>query len=116
MYKRQERGVEAYTKRDNERVWEIIDAAQQIASDDGVWIGQVALRWLLGRPGVSSVLLGARTTEQLEQSLAVVDYDLREESERSLTSLSAPGLPPYPYGMVAEYCGLDVWDRLGTAG
>ena len=111
-----ERGVEAYTKRDNERVWEIIDAAQQIASDDGVWIGQVALRWLLGRPGVSSVLLGARTTEQLEQSLAVVDYDLREESERSLTSLSAPGLPPYPYGMVAEYCGLDVWDRLGTAG
>ena len=108
------RGVEAYAKRNIDRVWDIIDRAAAIAAEDGAWIGQVALRWLLGRPGVSSVLLGARTTEQLEQSLGVVDYEPAEGRLDELTRLSAPGLPPYPYGMVAEYCGVDVWEQLGT--
>ena len=110
-----DRGVEAYAKRNNDRVWEIIELAQRIADDDGVWIGEVALRWLLDRPGVSSVLLGARTVEQLRQSLSVTDYVLSSSNHARLTRASAPGLPPYPYGMVGEYCGITVWEELGTA-
>ena len=109
-----ERGVEAYAKRNVARVWDIIEHAAAIAEEDGVWIGQVALRWLLRRPGVTSVLLGARTTEQLEQSLRVVDYEPAAGRLDELTRSSAPGLPPYPYGMVAKNCGVDIWERLGT--
>lgn len=108
------RGVEAYATRNTERVWTIIEEVQAIADQAGVWVGIVALRWLLSRPGVSSILLGARTTEQLEQSLATADHALSEDSEARLTTISAPGLPPYPYGMLEQFSGMTVWDSLGT--
>ena len=109
------RGVEAYALRNNDRVWEIIEAADRVATQDSVWIGEVALRWLLNRPGVASVLLGARTEQQLGQSLAAADYVMSPEDHGRLTAVSAPGLPRYPYGMLAKACGVDIWDSLGTA-
>ena len=110
-----ERGVEAYDKRNNDRVWKIIDTAQAIADENGVWIGAVALRWLLTRPGVASVLLGARTLEQLLQSLTVVDVELGSGRLEGLTQVSAPGLPDYPYGMLERACGVTIWQNLGTS-
>jgi aryl-alcohol dehydrogenase (NADP+) len=109
------RGVEAYHKRNNERVWGIIEAAHEIASETGAWIGAVALRWLLTRPGVTSVLLGARTAEQLQQSLAAADLALDAGHVTRLTEVSAPGLPDYPYGMLEKGCGVDMWRKLGTS-
>ncbi|MEM8902236.1 MAG: aldo/keto reductase [Actinomycetota bacterium] len=112
-----QRGVEAWDVRNDDRVWAIIDTAAEIAEETGRWMGEVALRWLLQRPGTASVLLGARTVAQLDQSLAAVDGDpLTVEQMERLTSVSAPGLPPYPYGMIRDFTGIDVWDRLGTAG
>jgi aryl-alcohol dehydrogenase-like predicted oxidoreductase len=108
------RGVEAYATRNTDRVWSIIDTADTIAGELGVWIGAIALRWLLSRPGVKSILLGARTAEQLEQSLAVVDCRLTEDAIARLTAASAPGLPPYPYGMLERFSGMKVWQDLGT--
>lgn len=110
------RGVEAYATRNTDRVWGIVEAAAAIAERTGVWIGEVALRWLLERPGVGSVLLGARTAEQLQQSLAAAEYEISESDLDRLTMISAPGLPPYPYGMVEKACGVEIWRDLGTAG
>ncbi len=60
------------------------------------------------------MLLGARTTEQLEQTLGAVDLELDEDSLTALTRVSDPGLPPYPYGMVEDFCGVPHWERLGV--
>ena len=109
------RGVEAYALRNVDRVWDIIAATERVATQDEVWIGEVALRWLLDRPGVASVLLGARTEQQLQQSIAAAKYTLRPEDHEALTDLSAPGLPRYPYGMLEKACGVDIWRQLGTA-
>ncbi len=109
-----ERGVEAYDVRNTSRTWDVIDVVSQIADDHDRPMGQVAIAWLLSRPGVASVLLGARTTTQLEQNLGAVDVHLSPAELDRLTAVSAPGLPPYPYGMIEDFCGVDVWKQLGT--
>jgi aryl-alcohol dehydrogenase-like predicted oxidoreductase len=109
------RGVEAYHKRNTERVWQIIDTVQSIADESGAWMGEVALRWLLARPGVASVLVGARTVEQLRQSLAAAELALTNDQLDHLTTVSAPGVPDYPYGMLERACGVTIWQELGTA-
>lgn len=108
------RGVEAYDTRNVQRTWDILEVIEQVAADHDVWMGAVALAWLLSRPSVGSVLLGARTAEQLQASLTAIGVELSEPERARLTQVSAPGLPPYPYDMVREFCGLDEWDRLGT--
>ena len=74
----------------------------------------MALAWVRQRPAVSSVILGARTVEQLEDNLASSAVVLSTEEMTSLTAVSAPGLPPYPYGVVRSICGVGTWDALGT--
>jgi len=69
-----DRGVEAYDRRSTQqRTWDVIDAVDSIAGARGVTMAQVALAWLLGRPMVSSVILGARTLAQLNDNLAAID-------------------------------------------
>lgn len=110
-----ERGVEAYDGRNNERTWRILDEVKAIADAHGRPAAHVALAWLLSRPGVASVLLGARTSEQLADNLAAADLVLDDEQLARLTSVSAPGVPPYPYGMIEDFCDVTVWKQLGTA-
>lgn len=109
------RGVEAYDGRNTARTWEILDVLAEIAERHGRPMGQVAIAWLLTRPGVASVLLGARTTEQLTETLGATEVQLSPEEADRLTAVSAPGLPVYPYGMIEDFCDVDVWRRLGTA-
>jgi len=109
-----DRGVEAYDVRNTDRTWRILDTVTSIAERHGRPPAHVALAWLLSRPAVASVLLGARTTEQLEQTLGAVDLELDEDSLTALTRVSDPGLPPYPYGMVEDFCGVPHWERLGV--
>lgn len=109
------RGVEAYDRRNTERTWRIIDEVTAIAGEYGRPVNHVALAWLLARPGVASVLLGARTVSQLVDNLAAADLDLSDEHVDRLTAVSAIDLPPYPYGMIEDFCDVDVWRRLGTA-
>ena len=77
-------------------------------------MGQIAIAWLLTRPAVASVLLGARTVEQLRDNLGAAAVELADEEIRSLTEVSAPGLPPYPYGMIEDFCAVPHWRDLGT--
>jgi aryl-alcohol dehydrogenase-like predicted oxidoreductase len=108
------RGVEAYDTRNTERTWRILDAVGAIAAAHGCAPGHVAIAWLLTRPGVASVLLGARTLDQLVDNLAATRLDLTADDVDVLTAASAPGLPPYPYGMIEEFCDVPHWATLGT--
>ena len=85
---------------DKERGFDIIDALQPIAEAHGVSIAQVALAWLLGKDVVTSVIIGARRIDQLEENLASVDLQLTGDEMAALNEVSR--LPvAYPYWMGA---------------
>jgi aryl-alcohol dehydrogenase-like predicted oxidoreductase len=97
-----ERGMEAWKARnDNPRTWAVIDAVEGIAAARGVSPTQVALAWLVDRPAVTSVILGARTKEQLADNLAAAELQLGPDDTNQLTQVSQPGTGVYPYGPMA---------------
>lgn len=108
------RGVEAYDLRNTERTHGILRVLRSVAEAHGRPPGHVALAWLAARPGTSSVLLGARTVEQLEDNLGAANLALSASDMDELTAASATGLPAYPYGFLQDWVGLDVWKQLGT--
>ena len=59
---------------------------------------QVALAWVGAQPAVTSVILGARTVEQLRDNLAAADLELPADQLERLSSVSAPQMDDYPYG------------------
>jgi aryl-alcohol dehydrogenase-like predicted oxidoreductase len=94
-----ERGVEAYSRRNgHDRTWDVVETVQSVAGELGVSMAQVALAWLVDRPAVSSVILGARTPEQLEDNLGAAGLHLSEEHRERLDKASDPGAADYPYG------------------
>jgi aryl-alcohol dehydrogenase-like predicted oxidoreductase len=108
------RGVEAYDTRNTDRTWQVVEAVEQVAAKHGCPLPQVAFAWLLTRPAVASVIAGARTVDQLTQVLGATSVVLDADDLRLLNEVSAPGVLPYPQGMLADNCGVDVWERLGT--
>ncbi|WP_432948744.1 aldo/keto reductase [Kribbella sp. CA-253562] len=95
-----DRGVEAWARRSkNERVRAVVDAVRAIAEARGISMAQVALAWLVDRPAVTSVILGARTLEQLDDNLAAADLHLTDEERAQLDEASDPGAADYPYGV-----------------
>jgi aryl-alcohol dehydrogenase (NADP+) len=94
-----ERGMEAWKQRNaNPRTWEIIDAVTSIADAHSVSASQVALAWLAAQPAVTSVILGARSIEQLRDNMGAVDLALDAAELARLTDVSAPQTEDYPYG------------------
>ncbi len=94
-----ERGVEAYDRRSrSQRTWAVVDAVRSIAQDRGISMAQVALAWLMDRPTVTSVILGARTLEQLDDNLGAAGVHLSAEQTRDLDAASDPEPADYPYG------------------
>lgn len=97
------RGMEAWEARNgNPQTWTVIDAVEDIATAHGVSPSQVALAWLADRPAVTSVILGARTTEQLADNLAAAELRLTADDVDRLTRASQPGAGVYPYGPLAQ--------------
>lgn len=95
-----ERGMEAYARRNSrERTWQVIDAVGKIAESRGVSMAQVALAWTADRPAVTSVILGARTVEQLDDNLAAAGLHLSDEETQLLDEASDPVVGDYPYGV-----------------
>jgi aryl-alcohol dehydrogenase-like predicted oxidoreductase len=92
------RGVEAYDRRNTDRTYRVVDAVRDIADKRGVSPAVVALAWLADRPAVTSVILGARTLEQLEDNLAAADVHLAAEETAILDEASTPLVADYPYG------------------
>ncbi|MFG2888504.1 aldo/keto reductase [Streptomyces sp. NPDC048248] len=94
-----ERGVEAYDRRGRvERTWAVVDEVRTLAEERGVSMAQIALAWVADRPTVTSVILGARTIEQLTDNLAAAGLHLSEEERARLDEVSDPGAADYPYG------------------
>jgi aryl-alcohol dehydrogenase-like predicted oxidoreductase len=94
-----ERGVEAYDRRSpQQRTWDVIAAVEAVADERGVSMAQVALAWLVDRPLVSSVILGARTLEQLQDNLGAAGLHLDAEQTARLDAASDPAPADYPYG------------------
>src|SRR5262249_44069176 len=93
------RGVEAYDGRSRQaRTWDVLAAVEQIAAARGASMAQVALAWLVDRPGVSSVILGARTLPQLEDNPGAAALRLTPEEAARLDEASDPEPADYPYG------------------
>ena len=91
---------------DEERLYRVIDALENVAAETGKSVPQVAINWLLQRPTVSSVLIGARNEAQLVDNLGAVGWNLTPAQVAALDAASAamPPYPHYPYwnGMFAE--------------
>ncbi|PJF30654.1 MAG: aldo/keto reductase [Phototrophicales bacterium] len=93
---------EAWHRRDTEHNWNIIDAVGKIADERGISYSQVALAWVKAQPLVCSIILGARTLDQFEDNMKVVDIHLTDEELTWLNEASAlPDL--YPYRMIEAY-------------
>lgn len=84
---------------DDERLYRVVDALDEIAAETEKTLPQVAINWLLQRPTVSSVIIGARTEDQLRQNLGAVGWSLTAEQVARLDAASAvtPAYPYYPY-------------------
>jgi len=86
---------------DKDRAFNAVDAMREIADARGVSVARIALAWLLAQEVVTSVIVGAKTVEQLEDNLAAVDVTLSPEELQRLDAVSA--LPPeYPGWMIAR--------------
>jgi aryl-alcohol dehydrogenase-like predicted oxidoreductase len=95
---------------DSEKLYDTIDVLLEIAEGRGVSAAQVALSWLIGRPGVASAIIGARTEEQLADNLKAAELELSEDERARLDEVSAPRLI-YPHWHQLKTAS----DRLGPA-
>ena len=96
------RGMEAYAPRNaQERTWRIVDTVRRVAESRGTSMAQVALAWVADRPAVTSVILGVRTVEQLDDNLGAAGLHLSEDETALLNEASTPEVSDYPYGAPA---------------
>ena len=84
---------------DDERLYRVIDTLDEIALETGKSVPQIVLNWLLQRPTVSTVLIGARNEQQLRDNLGAIGWTLSAEQRTKLNNVSAvtPPYPHYPY-------------------
>jgi aryl-alcohol dehydrogenase-like predicted oxidoreductase len=86
----------------DEYLYQVIDAMDEVARETGKSISQIALNWLLGRPTVAAVIMGARNEEQLRENLAAAEWRLDAAQVAKLDAAS--NVPkPYPYWHQAQF-------------
>jgi aryl-alcohol dehydrogenase-like predicted oxidoreductase len=81
---------------DDEQLYRIVDVLDELALETGKAVPQIAINWLLRRPTVSSVIIGARNADQLEQNLGAVGWQLTDDQVARLDAVSVTDAP-YPY-------------------
>ena len=96
--------------RDEGRLYDIVEALVAVGEARGISPAAVALAWLVGRPGVATLVIGARDEHQLDATLAAAELELTAEERARLDAVSALPLP-YPYWHQAKTAK----DRLGPA-
>jgi len=85
---------------DWDRVYNIVDVLDEIAKGHGVPVAAVALAWLIQKPAVTSMIIGARTLDQLRENLKAAEVKLSQEEMKRLDEVSARPMP-YPQWMIA---------------
>ena len=104
---------------DKERTWKILDVIAPIAKAHGCSAARVSLAWLLAKPVVTSIIIGAKRLDQLQDNLAAVELTLTQDELRQLDEVSA--LPPeYPGWMLPSQGAdrlepVDRWERFREA-
>ena len=86
----------------SEQTWQVLDMVRKVAEGRGVSLAQVAIAWLMARPAVSSVILGARSLDQLTDNMAAAELKLTPEETQLLDEASEPPAPDYPYGVPGQ--------------
>ncbi|TIX74081.1 MAG: aldo/keto reductase, partial [Mesorhizobium sp.] len=81
---------------EDEQLYRVVDALDTVAKETGKTVPQIAINWLLQRPTVASVIIGARNEEQLRQNLGAVGWSLTSDQMTKLDAASAV-TAPYPY-------------------
>jgi aryl-alcohol dehydrogenase-like predicted oxidoreductase len=81
---------------EEEYLYRVVDAIDEVAKETGKTVSQIALNWLLQRPTVSTIIMGARNEEQLRQNLGAEGWNLTAAQVRTLDAASRVPLP-YPY-------------------
>jgi aryl-alcohol dehydrogenase-like predicted oxidoreductase len=79
---------------DDEYLYKVVDALDEVASEVGKTVPQVALNWLLQRPTVATIIIGARNEEQLKQNLGAIGWNLTKEQ---VAKLDAASVTPFAY-------------------
>lgn len=92
---------ESWSAYNTPRTWEIVDTLFAVAAEAGKTPSQVALSWLLQRPGVAAPIIGARTMAHLIDNLGGMGWSFEGEQGARLDAVSDPGLP-YPYDEIAS--------------
>ena len=87
-----------------DHLYRVVDALEAIAVETGKTVPQIAINWLLRRPTVSSVIIGARNEDQLRQNLGAVGWALTAE-QISLLDAASDVLPPYPITPYRQQAG-----------
>lgn len=95
---------------DRDNLYDMVDVLTKLAADKQVTIPQLVLAWVMGRPGVSSVVVGARTVEQWQDSLGALDITLSADEVKTIDSISPPPMM-YPFWHQADLAT----DRLSPA-
>ncbi len=92
---------ESWLRRSTERNWRILDVMNDIVQNYGLTHPQIALGWLLTRPGVSSVIAGVRTQRQLEDNLGALEVELPQDEITRLDEVSTVEAG-YPYRFIQD--------------
>ncbi|WP_067716969.1 aldo/keto reductase [Nocardia yamanashiensis] len=94
---------------DDEVLYDVVDVLDELAAETGRTVPQIALNWLLNRPTVSTVIVGARNEEQLRQNLGSIGWNLDAEQIARLDKASAvtPPYPYYPYYRLSDFARLN---------
>ena len=94
-----------------EFLYGIVDVLDQIAEETGKSAAQVSLNWLLQRPTVDNIIIGARNEEQLKQNLEAVNWNLTTDQVKKLDEASDI-LPAYPYWHQRQFPMLNAAPKL----
>ena len=86
---------------DDEYLYQVVDALDEVATETGKTVPQIALNWLLQRPTVATVIIGARNEEQLRQNLGAVGWNLTPSRSPSSTPPATSTARPIPTGTSA---------------
>lgn len=86
-----------YRRRMNDRIWDVIEGLEEIASGKAVSLSQLSLAWCMQQPGVTSPIIGPRTMEQFEDNLKAAEVTLTEDDRKAIDRVIRPGTNVSPY-------------------
>jgi len=99
------------TPADEERLYTIVEVLDELAAETGKSIAQISLNWLLQRPTVANIIIGARNEDQLKQNLGAIGWNLTLEQVKKLDKASEI-LPAYPYWHQRQFPMLNAAPKL----